>query len=563
MKRTLAFFLCISLLCSVFALPCTVATAATDRDGLAQEIIKDIENLGEITQDSITELVLLDKKIWNFGYQYGTDQYFYITNYADFTAAIEQYNALQKVDCTFGDVNDDTLVDAKDALAILRVSVGKQTVDHWHGYLADVNVDGVVNATDALMVLQYTVKKRESFAADETLTTPFAQSDCLYSVKTSELYKTTYQSMIDRTTEEGYAQTSLTGAYEGMFCRDSAIQIMAHMAEGDYEQARLILDFITQYHIENRYPYVLHIIYPGMFTYPSAVPQTDTTFFFLHAWVQFATTAPQTAKNKAYIEGSLEKVKEFANYYLNVGDLDIQYDLFLNWNFEHTRNTSYWESYDLLTNVYASQALHEMAEYFKTSDPTNANRWQTAADRIVKGVHENLTVELDGALMYAELRGRSHKAVNEDMDAPEQFIAGFSWVNLAPMGCDWYGADPEILEHTYQMYLTYGACRYYRNKTDNDYTMLEACTTFSLTNPRPIRTGNHIIGKGLAWEMMYCAKTGKTQRLETLASFVEEFCDTMYRETWVYAGGGADTGNQEQASWLLIANKTAFPKLKH
>ncbi len=560
MKQILAFLLCAALL---FSFPVVRGGAISqpttaDRDKKAAEIIKDIQGLGTMTQDSLTDLVLINQKLLDFGYWYGNDQYYFITNLNVYEAAVEEYNALPKTQCLFGDTNNDLGINAKDALQVLCASVGKMQMEHWQRYIADVNVDGGVDAKDALMILQYSVQKRAEFPADETLSKPFVKESNLYTVASANLYKTTYQSMIDRTTENGYAQTSITGAYNGMFCRDASIQVMAHMAEGDFEQARLLLNFMTEYHIETRYRYVLHIIYPSIYTYPSSVQQTDTTFFFLHSWYLFATQAPKTAKNKAYIEGSYDIVKEFANYYLDAGDLDNQYDLLMNWNFEHTRETSYWQSYDLLTNVYASQALHELADYFKTSDPANAKKWENAASKIAAGIHKNLTVELDGSLMYAELRGVSHKKLNNDLEAEEKFVAGFSWVNLAPMGCDWYAADPDILEHTYQMYLKYGACRYYR-KVD----MLDACTNFSITVKNPIHSGNHVIGKGLAWEIMYCKKMGYTQRLAELASFLEEFSEDMYRETWAYAGGGADTGNQEQASWLLVANKKAFPKLSH
>ncbi len=559
-KRILSFFLCVTLVFSLLAVKVraadTVDTAKRDRK--ADEIEALIDSLGTVAQESLTQLAVINEELLDFGYLYGNNQYFRITNLSLYDDAIEQYNALPKTECLFGDVEGDGKINAKDALQVLCASVGRTELTRFQTYLADLNVDGTADAKDALMILQFAVNKRTDFPVDEAVSQPFVRGTNLYTVKSAELYQTTYQSMIDRTTESGYAATSITGAYPGMFCRDASIQVMAHVAEGDFEQARLILDFITDYHIQNNYYYVIHIIYPEIYSSPSSVMQTDTTFFFLRSWVQFATQAPKNAKNKAYIEGSYDKIKEFANTFLDLGELENEYGLLFNMNFEHTRDTSYWQSYDLLTNVYASQAYHELAEYFKTLDPQNAQKWKEASETIAQGVHKHLTVELDGALMYAELRGNSHKAITSDPDAGERFIAGFSWVNLAPMSCDWYAADPEILEHTYQMYLKYGACKYYREST-----MLDACTTFNPNQPKPLRVGNHVIGKGLAWEMMYCKKMGYTDRLAELALFLEKNCEDMYRETWVYSGGGADTGNQEQASWLLIANKTAFSKLSH
>ena len=47
------------------------------------------------------------------------------------------------------------------------------------------------------------------------------------------LYNNSYRSLADRITDRGYAPTSLTGAYQGMFIRDTSIQIMAHTAYGE------------------------------------------------------------------------------------------------------------------------------------------------------------------------------------------------------------------------------------------------------------------------------------------------------------------------------------------
>ena len=523
-----------------------------DRDKLIADITSGITALSAVTRDSSGELKKVNDKINEFCYTYGYYQNNLIKNLKDFDTAITAYNDV--IDYTNGDVNTDTKVDAKDALDVLKFSVGKGTFTQKQKYAADVDNNNKYDAKDALMMLQFSVGKRKDFPSSALKYTPYEKTYATYSVKGEALYEATYASMMERIDSNGYAHTSITGAYDGMYTRDTSIQIMAHIAEGDYDTARSLLNYTVNFHKQKGLKYAAHIMY-GDGNY-SAKQQVDATFFFLHSWYMFATTAPNNAANKSFIEGSYDKVKEFANFYLDNGNLHDKYSLIFNGSFEHTRDTSYWQSYDLLTNVYASQALHEMATYFKSKDSANANKWETAATKIVNGVHKNLTVELDGALMYAELRGRSQKAIDKDANAEEKFVAGFSWVNLAPMGCDWYGADPEILEHTYQMFLKYGSSRYYRK-----YTVLDACTNFNMNTQTPLRQGNHVIGKGIAWELLYCAKMGYTQRICELNAFVEENSEKMYRETWAYAGGGADTGNQEQASWLLYAVKTACPQM--
>ena len=59
---------------------------------------------------------------------------------------------------TYGNVNGDGSVDASDALAILRASVGIEKLGSSEIAAADINGDGSVDSTDALGVLQYTVE---------------------------------------------------------------------------------------------------------------------------------------------------------------------------------------------------------------------------------------------------------------------------------------------------------------------------------------------------------------------------------------------------------------------
>ena len=63
------------------------------------------------------------------------------------------------VDVTLGDVNNDSKIDAKDALLVLRISVNKYTPTEAEKVAADVNVDENINARDALEILKYSVDK--------------------------------------------------------------------------------------------------------------------------------------------------------------------------------------------------------------------------------------------------------------------------------------------------------------------------------------------------------------------------------------------------------------------
>ena len=124
--------------------------------------------------------------------------------------------------------------------------------------------------------------------------------------KSKDLFVATYDSMLERTAENGYAKTSITGAYPGMFGRDSSIQIMSHIAVGDYDYALKLLSFIVEYHKKHDANYVLHIMYNDDFnaelTPPDDTLQPDATFFFLHAWYLYATQAPESEIKTVFLE---------------------------------------------------------------------------------------------------------------------------------------------------------------------------------------------------------------------------------------------------------------------
>ncbi len=522
------------------------------------EIEDAITALGTITPASREALVSIDQMVYAYAYENGTEIVGDIENYQTYLDAVKTYNALNPTAETplYGDADENNEISASDALAVLRQVVGKIKMTDQQFLLADVDGNGTISAEDALFILKYIVGKLTKFPVDVEVPAdpiePVTHTLPLYSKKSESLFEKTYASMIDRTQSNGYAQTSLNGAYVGMFGRDSSIQIMSHIAEGDYDHAAKIMKYIIDYHNTQKKDYVLHIMLDNAPPYSDKV-QTDSTFFFLHAWYLYATKAPESETKTAFLAATEGKVKKFADYFMDEFYFNTSLGLVENPHLEHSKEGREWYTFDLLTNVYASQAWHEMSLYFAKKDPAKAKAWADAADAVVKGVHTHLVSEIDGKRYYAELID-----LDKVTDVTAEGIAkglekGFSWVNMSPVGCDWYALDDALMENTYQLYQKYGSVRYY-----GKYKMLEVHTRY--TGSTNIR-GNHVIGKGLAWEMMYCKKMGYTDRLRTLAAFVENYSEDMYRETWVYAGGGSDTANQEHASWMLFAQKTCFPQL--
>ncbi len=69
----------------------------------------------------------------------------------------------------YGDANGDGLINASDALVILKVAVGKAQLSKARFEANDVNADGNVDAKDALYVLQYAVEKIYWFPVETEL----------------------------------------------------------------------------------------------------------------------------------------------------------------------------------------------------------------------------------------------------------------------------------------------------------------------------------------------------------------------------------------------------------
>lgn len=77
------------------------------------------------------------------------------------------------------------------------------------------------------------------------------------------------------------------------------------------------------------------------------------------------------------------------------------------------------------------------------------------------------------------------------------------------------------------------------------------------------QSGNHIIGKGLAWEIMFNRVKDDNEKLDYLASFILDHSTPggVYPETYQPNGNFSDVGNQEHASWQHYAMSCAYPEL--
>ena len=269
--------------------------------------------------------------------------------------------------------------------------------------------------------------------------------------------------------------------------------------------------------------------------------QPDGNYMFIHAWYQYATGCLDNEDNRTFINESYPVIRTYANYYLDNGYIG-ENGLMRNPYFEHSREGRKWNSYDLITNVFASQALYEMSTFATAhGDAESAAKWSAASAALNEAIENHLVIEYDGVTIYAELY---------DVDNGT-FIPGISWVNLAPMAAEWYAMDTTIMQNTLDLYGVYATT------TIRGYEMLYTNGTLG-----EIKDGVSVIGKGLSWEIMYYHAIDNKDREEYLLSFIE----TVAAECGVYPENYrndrlADPGNQEHASWQFYAVSFAHPEL--
>ena len=269
--------------------------------------------------------------------------------------------------------------------------------------------------------------------------------------------------------------------------------------------------------------------------------QPDGNYMFIHAWYQYAMGCLDNEDNRIFIAESYPIIRTYANYYLDNGYIG-ENGLMRNPYFEHSREGRKWNSYDLITNVFASQALYEMSRFAADhGDAASAAKWSAASNALTEAIAEHLITEYDGVTIYAELY---------DIDNGT-FIPGISWVNLAPMAAEWYAMDNQIMQNTLDLYGVYATT------TIRGHEMLHTNGTLG-----EIKDGVSVIGKGLSWEIMYYHAIGNKDREEYLLSFIE----TVAAECGVYPENYrndrlADPGNQEHASWQFYAVSFAHPEL--
>jgi len=281
-----------------------------------------------------------------------------------------------------------------------------------------------------------------------------------------------------------------------------------------------------------------------VYEYTDAI-EPDAIFALAHAWYIYATAAPDTPADNKFIADSYPIMKKYVEVYIKEGYINNELKLMKTDYLEHTRDFRKWQAYDLITNVYASQVFYEFSHHEESLGNTEeAARWMELSELLKEGIYENLTAEVNGKKIYAEMI-----AIDED----NKFYPGMTWVNLAPIAAEWYAIDTEMMKRTFEVYAEEATVYC------NGIPMLDAC--YNMFNGG---YAEHIIGKGYSWELMFNAATGNTERVDQMIEFMLMYTpgNNMYPESWWYPDKFSDVGNQEHSCWIAYAMATVYPELK-
>lgn len=264
--------------------------------------------------------------------------------------------------------------------------------------------------------------------------------------------------------------------------------------------------------------------------------QADGNFHVLASWARLALLEPRTAwEDRTYRTVAMLTDTASDWPYVAPRAPHSAPGLVRNVCLEHSREGRYWDCWDLLTQSWACQALRMLSRVAeRRGDADHAVRWRKVYTAVEASVRERLTMQVDGKLVYAEMRLP---------DGGEgRLFDGLSWVNLAPVAAQWEGADPAILRDTIAAY---------RSKAALVATGL-AVTGTEWQPGHPVSP--QVIGKGVGWDLAYAAQTKDwAGACNWLAFLAAANTAPIYTEAFNVARDGSvtlqDAGNGEQVSW--------------
>ena len=314
----------------------------------------------------------------------------------------------------------------------------------------------------------------------------------------------------------------------------------------------------------------------------SNTDEVDGQYSVILAWARYIATTHNTAfENATYNQVARLADQATITPYLDNAWYTTTTDLVRNPSFEHSRQGRFWDTYDLLTQVFTAESWRELIPIARArGDMAHVYKWQTALHELQHGIRYYLTRRLGGKLIYAEMRlpnGRDGK-----------IYTGLSWVNLSPIAAGWKGANPKILSNTVAAYWKRAVfqwdgfnilgCQWNPPSKVEHIPVKKKYGWIWINKPvsRPARINHSLIGKQWAWAFLYAVQQKQWSRACHMLEFLKQAYKApvlsvpfskkkygwpVFAECFWFQPDGkvafSDPGNGEQCSWYCWAITTA------
>ena len=362
-----------------------------------------------------------------------------------------------------------------------------------------------------------------------------------------KLYAQTYNSLLQRLGKDGFLPESLTGAYEGMYCRTVGALVPLCLETGRLHESEqsinCVLTAMEQYKMD-RVPHVIGIRDKKYYIISDEC-QIDGQAHLIMAWAMLALKRGHTSFEDRTWPIISELTKRTCDRtYLQRGRWSVETGLVRNISFEHSREGRRWDTWDLLTQSFVGAALKNMALVAaRRGESGLAEDWRKKLQVLTDGIRKNLTTVSNTDTVYLEMR-------LPDGNGGKPFF-GMGWVTLSPIASQWEALDHAVLRNTVKK------MQQTMMKTTNGITWMPTDSYEDGT------VANEIIGKGIAWEIDFARTEKDYNRIRQLFALIKTVnaVQPIYME-----GGWLDVAGHKQSDKLtdkdLIGIKDAKWKIK-
>lgn len=365
------------------------------------------------------------------------------------------------------------------------------------------------------------------------------------------IFHTTTDSLFGRLSPTGYLPESLTGMYDGEYCRTIGAFVPLCLEMGRAKEARKALEFIflsmERLGLE-KIPHVLGLSADGNPYCISEEDQIDGRAHVVLAFAQYCLTTGDTSFADRYYDLACRETRTFFNQpYLYYQPLRQHWPstglrIVLNASFEHSREQRRWSVFDLLTQVFVGAAGSAVKRLTLQRDDLELARWLEERLEILRaGVQKYMTHMVGDERVYLEMR-----LPDGGWGKP---YPGMSWVNLAPIAAGWDGMNEDIFLSTMKiLHQKLTICDPYGS--GSRVTVIE---TDGNNAPQPV-----LMGKMVGWDIEFCRQQRDWKRIRDWM----EFLNTHHTQSMVlmeamrFTAEGwqlVDCGNGEQCCWWCWA----------